>query len=68
MDKVLESKFEEWSSLSESISKIYLKIIEHEEQHNYDKEYEELLYLLPTALRLEKKVLFRNAIRQCQCC
>lgn len=34
MDKVLESKFEEWSSLSESISKIYLKIIEHEEQHN----------------------------------
>ena len=55
MDKVLESKFEEWSSLSESISKIYLKIIEHEEQHNYDKEYEELLYLLPTALRLEKK-------------
>lgn len=34
MDKVLESKFEEWSSLSESISKIYLKIIEHEKQHN----------------------------------
>lgn len=55
MDKILESKFKDWSSLSESISKIYLKIIEHEQQHIFDKEYEELLYILPTALRLEKK-------------
>lgn len=57
MKKELKEKIDRWIEFSESIRKIYLKIIKHEQDNNYDQEYNDLLYLLQTAITMEKKII-----------
>lgn len=55
MKKIDEEKIKSWEELNTVISKMYLKLVELEKENNKGEEYNTILYLLPTALRLEKK-------------
>lgn len=56
MEKNLRGKINRWIEFSESIKKMYLCLIEHEQSDNFDKEYYNLLYLMPKAIEIEKKI------------
>lgn len=55
MGKTSIEKVKDWEALSEAVAKIYLKIIDCEKRGDLGKEYKDLLYILPTALRFEKQ-------------
>ena len=56
--KNIYDKTEEWLEFSKSVTNIYLKIIEHEQQGDKNSdEYQSLFYILPTAVDIEKTKL-----------
>lgn len=55
MKKTDEEKIESWIKMSDAVIDIYLKITEFEASNTFDDEYKSLLYLLPTAIRIEQK-------------
>lgn len=57
MKKGLKEKIDRWIEFSVSIRNLYLKIIKHEQDGNYDEEYKNILYLLPSAIEIEKKII-----------
>lgn len=64
MGKINEDKIKSWEELSHSIVGIYLKLIEFERKNDLGDNYKNLLYLLPTALRLEKEKFLNMGLNE----
>lgn len=57
MEKNLQERINRWIEFSKSIRDMYLSIIKHEQESIYDKEYDNLIYLMPAAIEIEKKII-----------
>lgn len=57
MEKSLRDKINRWIEFSSSIKNMYLNIIKHEQEGVFDQEYDNLIYLIPAALEIEKKII-----------
>lgn len=64
MDKILKEKLNRWITFSEAIKKLYLRLITCEQNNNFGEEYQNIIYILPSALDIEDKIIHELNINE----